>query len=157
MKTINEIQEMLVSELYKCNKDINQGQNDSKYFNEVLGDTSFLLAGLLDSHLEDKFEEWNCGKWIDDSLIETFKLNDNIVEISGIMIWGIEGQTEQWTEPFLFEIELKKTGIGFAKYSFLFGDLNIIELSYKSFENNRNYWNEGKREWKYIINCNNQN
>jgi hypothetical protein len=74
MKSINEIQEMLVSELYKSYKDIKQGKNDSKYFNETLGDTSFLLAGLLNSHLEDKF---NGGKWIDDSLIETFKLNNS--------------------------------------------------------------------------------
>ena len=42
---------------------------------------------------------------MDDSLLREFELKANTVIISGVMIWGIDGTTEQWTDPFHFELD----------------------------------------------------
>lgn len=151
MRSINEIRKMLLAELYRTKENLKQGKGDFKYLNEMMGDTSFLLAGLLNSHLKNEFEEWNCERWIDDSLIEDVEINGGLLRISGIVVWGIEDRKEQWVEPFLFEIELKLKVTGFSQYTLFSGDLNLGEISYDDFKNDRKYWSRSKRDWKYII------
>ena len=152
MKSVEEIQVMLVSELWNCLSRIKSIRLGLDYYNEIMGDTSFLLAGLLGSLLSSK-GDWDYNKWMDDSLLAKVKLNENKLSIWGVMIWGIENTTEQWTDPFYFEIELNQTEPDFKEYTFLFSDLNKSEIPYEEFSENRNYWEpSNEREWEYVIN-----
>lgn len=155
MKSIVEIENMLIVELKECLHSISENVS-LDYYNELLGDSSFLLAGLLESQLKKKFVDWNDKKWIDDSLLTKVKINKTKLSIWGIMIWGKEDTTEQWTEPFYFEITFSRNFEKFEQYSFLFGDLNEPAITYEEFSDNRDYWakNSVNRNWKYIINSN---
>ena len=156
MKSIEEIQEMLVLELWNCLSSVRSVKSDLIYYNKIMGDTSFLLAGLLNSLLKSK-DDWDSNKWIDDSLLTKVKLYQNKLLIWGVMIWSVENVTAQWTDPFYFEIELDQVKKAFNKYTFLFSDLNKPEISYESFSQNRNYWEAfDGRDWKYIINQKNR-
>ena len=151
MKSVKEIQVMLVSELWNCLSRIKSMKSTLGYYNENMGDTSFLLAGLLGSQLKLK-DDWDAKKWIDDSLLMKINLNQNKLSILGVVIWGVEDVTDQWTDPFYFEIELEQTKPDFKEYTFLFSDLNKPEISYEEFRNNPNYWEPfNEREWKYVI------
>lgn len=97
------------------------------YYNQALGDTSFLLSGILGFHLS-KMDEWDQRKWLEDSLLRSFELKDNTVKISGVIIWGKDGTTEQWTDPFHFELEFNAERTGFKSYTFLFGDISRASL-----------------------------
>jgi hypothetical protein len=159
MKSAEEIQTILVSELQNSVDKIKAINRSFDYYNEILGATPYLLAGLLGILLKNKFKDWDSRKWMDDSLITKVRMNENKISIWGVMIWGLEDITEQWTEPFYFEIELDKNG--FNKYIFLFSDLENPEITYEDFRQNRNYWgNEyfknnnwdpSEKNWKYII------
>jgi hypothetical protein len=151
MKSIEEIQVMLVNELWSCLDKIKPMKSGVDYYNEILGDTSFLLAGLLGALLKLR-EDWDSKKWLDDSLLTDVKLDKNRLSIWGVIIWGIENTTEQWTDPFYFGIELGNSESDFNEYTFLLGDLNKPEISYEEFGMNRNYWKQTERDWKYIIN-----
>lgn len=152
MKSTEEIQSMLVSELFKHIGDIESIERKQDYYNQILGDTSFLLAGLLETLLKMYSEDWDNIKWIDDSLITDIEIKNKKFCIWGIMIWGKEGTTEQWTDPFYFEIDLLLEERSFKRFTFLFCDLNNPEISYEYFKDNRNYWADRSRDWKYIIN-----
>lgn len=154
MKSIKEIQEMLVSELLKSLVNVNKSLKlNLGYYNETLGDSSFLLAGLLGQILKKRYNDWDIRKWMDDCLLTNIKLNNNILSISGVMIWGIENMSEQWTEPFYFEMKLNHDQTDFIKYTFLFSDLDNTEISYDEYRHNRSYWKSLlERNWKYIIN-----
>jgi hypothetical protein len=154
MKSIEEIQTMLVSELSNSVSRVKSMSSNLEYYNEILGDTSFLLAGLLDSLLKLK-DDWDSKKWIDDSLLMKVNLNQNRFSIWGVMIGGVENVTDQWTDPFYFEIELNKAKSDFNEYTFLFSDLYKSEISYEEFRDNRSYWRpstSNERDWKYVIN-----
>jgi len=154
VKSIEEILTMLVHELEKYGHKIDRNSRKNEYYNEQLGDTSFLLAGLLELLLKENITEWDKEKWIDDSLITKIEINNDKLTIEGIMIWGIENTTEQWTDPFCFEIESFISKIDFKKITFLFGDWDYPEVSYEEFKKHRNFWGANDRNWKYIINSN---
>lgn len=143
---------MLVNELTKARERIKSIDKELVYYNESLGDTSFLLAGLLELLLKKNFGEWDSRKWIDDSLITSISTQNEKMNIEGIMIWGRENTTEQWTDPFSFEIELFMDEVNLKRFTFLFCDLDIHEISYEEFKINREYWDNSNRNWKYIIN-----
>ncbi|MCS3533014.1 hypothetical protein [Chryseobacterium sp. JUb7] len=146
MKSTNEIAEILLEELQdKINK-INL--KDTIYYNEFLGDTSFLLAGLLYSLIKEDSNIDNTI-WIDDSLITKVNRFDNIILIEGIMIWGKDNTTEQWVDPFKFNMNFNNN---FIDFTFLFKDLDLNEISYESFRNNRNYFSDEIENWKYRFN-----
>ncbi|MBG6133198.1 Fe-S-cluster formation regulator IscX/YfhJ [Aquimarina sp. EL_43] len=151
MKRLEETELMLITELQSNISNVKNLKSDLEYYNEILGDSSFLLGGLLDVLLKSD-NDWDSKRWIDDSLLTKIKLEGNKLSISGIMIWGIENITEQWTDPFYFEIKLKENNPDFDEYTFLFCDLDKSEISYEDFSMNRNYWNPIERNWKYIIN-----
>ncbi|MEO0683705.1 MAG: hypothetical protein AAFY76_01315 [Cyanobacteria bacterium J06649_11] len=68
MKSIEEIRAMLITEI--CNNIDNINANTHReYYNELMGDTSFLIAGYLQQELEINFQDWNSKKWVDDSLL----------------------------------------------------------------------------------------
>lgn len=151
MKSVKEIQRMLVEELWSHSSKFKSDDSELDYYNRTLGDTSFLLAGLLDTLLKS-MDSWDTKRWIDDALLTEVKWDDEKLSIEGVIIWGIEDSTDQWTEPFYFEIELTRIGQGFKEYTFLFGDLDKPEISYEDFNLNRSHWKYHKRNWKYEIN-----
>ena len=151
MKNINEIILMLVSELTSHLDKIKSIKEPLVYFNEILGDTSFLLAGLLESLLKKRFNEWDNRRWIDDSLVTKTIMVNNKLKIEGVMIWGMKNTTDQWTEPFIFEIELLNEEVNYREFVFLFGDLDKAEITYEEFRDNRSYWTVNNRNWRYII------
>jgi hypothetical protein len=154
MKSIPEIQEILVDELHKNIFYSKDWKGEFKYYNEVLGFTSGALARLLLVHLREEYDDWRGAKWIDDCLITKLRLKNNILTIDGIMIWAI-GNDSDWADPFRFSIEFEKTGVGFKVYTFFFGDYDKPALSYIEFKNKSEYWEKGVRNWSYIINFNN--
>ena len=161
MKNVIDIQNMLVSELFNHIDNLRSNASKLGYYNEITGDTSMLLARLLDSLLRINFEDWNSKKWIDDSLLSKVKVKNNNISIWGVMIWGMDEVTDQWTDPFYFEIQLNERELTFFKYHFLFCDLNQGEISYEEFAKHRQYWTEdyysnsawdvSEKDWNYII------
>jgi len=166
MKSIDEIQKMLVSELWKSLERIRSINLNLDFYNKILGDTSFLLAGLLELLLKNKYHDWDSKKWIDDSLITKVKLINYSLSIWGVMIWGITSETEQWTEPFYFEIELDPKKMNFSSYTLLFCDVENPEITYENFKQRPDNWDNKlhkdnnldsiERNWKYIINIKNE-
>lgn len=154
MKSIPEIQEVLIDELHKNIFDSEDWKGEFKYYNEVLGFTSGVLAGLLLVHLREENDEWRGAKWIDDCLITKLELKNSILTIDGIMIWAI-GNDSDWTDPFRFSIEFENTGVDFKEYTFFFGDYDKPALPYNKFRDKNEYWGNGVRNWSYIINSNN--
>lgn len=165
MKSVEEIQEILIEEI-KLNRENIIDSSEMDYYNETLGDVSFLLAGYLHAQLKKNYEGWDASRWIDDSLITKIDLKANKISIWGVMIWGIQNDTKQWTEPFYFNIALNENNDEFVKSTILFSDSDCSEITYEEFNNNRNYWDRNyysnedwhpfEREWKYIINSNNE-
>ena len=153
MMSIEELEDNLVSELHDSLDGIRAYGQETDYYNECMGDTSVLLAVLLDSLMNAQVAEWRgSGKWIDDSLLTDVERDGDHLAIEGIMIWGIGGTTEQWTEPFYFEIELDVLKKGYNEYIFLFGDQDKSEVDYGYFSLHRHFWDGDQRRWKYYIN-----
>ena len=157
MKSTEEIQEMLISELQHYS-DIINNEVELAFYNEALGDTSFLLSGLLYALLKkEKYHDW-LDRWIDDTLLMTVKMHDdNKLSIGGVLIWGKLKTTEQWTDPFYFEASLNLTNDSLEQYFFLFGDLEQPEVTYDDFNPHRDFWNKNltDRNWKYTIRIDN--
>jgi hypothetical protein len=152
MKTSREIQQMLVSELLARSENILGLKEKPLYYNKVLGDTSFLLAGLLNSLMtENEINDWGVQKWIDDCLLMDAQIHVDQIRFWGIVIWGIEGTTEQWTDPFYFEMELQEDEQTFSHFTFLFRDEEMTEITYSDFRMNREYWKIKDRNWKYVF------
>lgn len=154
MKSMKEILTMLIHELVSHFDKVKSINQNLDYYNDILGDTSFLLSNLLESLLRNNFKDWNNRKWMDDSIITSITVQNNKLAIGGIMIWGKKGTTEQWTDPFFFEIDLLRDKTGFKKFTFLFCDMYNHEITYEQFKANRNYWTKGIRNWRYIIDSN---
>ena len=82
-----------------------------------------------------------------------------------MIIWGVENHTEQWAEPFYFDITLNESFTDFTKYTLLFGDLDHPEITYGEYTVNRNLWGQdyysndnwdpSEQNWRYIINGSN--
>jgi aminoglycoside phosphotransferase (APT) family kinase protein len=146
---------MLVPELIEHQDDVGFVNPTSDYHNKTLGDSSFLLAGLLGQLLKEVNSEWNEERWIDDSLIRNVFTDNEKLIIEGVMIWGEMDTTEQWVDFFYFDIELLRDKISYKEFTFLFCDLDFSKIKYEHFSNNRDYYRSGKnRKWKYVINSN---
>lgn len=152
MKSLEEIEEMLKNELNQYMPIIKGITRPVTYFNQFIGNTSFLLVGLLEAHLRVCHDQWTPAKWMDDSLITDVKITDEILSIEGIAIWGIENDIDQWTEPLLFTVLLRNFTVDITNYSFLFGDTAEEEVSYGDFRFNRDIWTRSDRDWRYIVN-----
>ncbi|WP_297334546.1 hypothetical protein [Flavobacterium sp.] len=159
MKPLLELEKMLLDEI----KFFKKGKHDfllSKYYNEVTGDMSTILTYMLSKHLSLR-DDWD-GSWLDDSLLTKIIVSEHKFCIWGILITGRENTTEQWTNPFYFEITTTDEYKNFVEYTFLLGDENSEEVSYTEFRENRdiwdlyfysdNNWNPSERSWEYIIN-----
>ncbi len=164
MKSIKELQQMLVEELNKVLKCFNSDKI-LDYYNHEMGDTSFILSGILEQILQES--GWESDKWMDDSLLTKVKIIGKKVSIWGVMIWGRIDTDEQWVSPFYFEIKLNNNFTDFVEFTFLFEEDGVSEITYQDFNQNRNMldkgfystenWNTSERNWKYVINLNNEN
>ncbi len=155
MRSENEIFEMLVHELYEHLDEFKAIHHTPIYYNEILGDASFLLAGLLELLLKRNYIEWDKERWIDDSIITNVILENNLILLEGIMIWGKMGVTNQWTDPFLFEMEIPTDEKSSGEFAFLFCDVNNPEIAYEDFRDHPEYWRrKPDRAWRYLINSN---
>lgn len=161
MKSIKEIEIMLLEEVCKKTRKIEILGDEVRYYNESMGDVSFLLAGLLHQHLKTPSFEWCDKNWIDDCLLTGVQRVEDEVSICGTVIWGKEGANSQWVEPFFFKMKLDCDNSIQYRYVLMFGDLNCAELTYEEFSQNRevfdiecctsNYCNSHERQWKYVI------
>ena len=148
MKELIRSSKLLSTELDKyINK---SGFIKSGYYNDFLGDTSFLFAGWLDIVLKTKVKDWDSNRWLDDCLIDVFSVIDNTITLEGILIWGVENTTKQWTAPFHFSVVLIHQKINFKDFSLFICDLHKPAISYEKFNMNRDYWINTKN-WKYKI------
>src|SRR5262245_27791496 len=133
MKSIQEIQAMVESSIMK---DLNKDEPIEMvggYYNAAL-DASYLLAGLLELLLKERVADWDSNtRWIDDSLIEEVDKRENKFGISGVMIWGRNDTSEQWTDPFYFEMRWLGNDDNRNRLTFLFCDLDSEEMSYGTF------------------------
>lgn len=160
MKSIEEIENMLVEELCASADNVECMDKSKRYFNDCVGDASFILAALLHQHLKLSKFDWCKKKWIDDCLLSKIQKNENEVCIWGVMIWGREGVNSQWVEPFFFKIDLDCNG-GQSDYIIMFGSADHPELKYEDFLQNREYWDVDYyvdenwdpyvKSWRYVI------
>ncbi|WP_460473296.1 hypothetical protein [Emticicia fontis] len=124
------------------------------YYNEIFGYTSSILAGILEQLLNESYN-WGTytGKWMDDALIEDFNLYENKLSINGVMIWGIRHTTEQWVEPFYFDVTLRKNKnskkVNMSIYNLYFGNTDNPAIPYSYFTKKREYWQQDLRNWAY--------
>ena len=147
MKSIEELEEMLVAELYDSLDVLRRAGPDSSY-TKLMGSTGELLSYILQAVLERQVAEWSkTGKWTDGSLLHDVELDNNHLAIEGIMFWG-RHTSEQWTDPFYFEIELDPLQKWYTEYVFLFGDQDKIE---ENFDPRPYKWKRDQRKWKYYI------
>lgn len=153
MKSIKEIALMLGEVLADHLKNVKTDKSNSGYFNELLGDTSFLLAGLLYSVLKSKYRDWREDKWIDDSLLTDVRVKESGVTIEGIMIIGRQGTSQQWVAPFVFTINLVEgVEIDTNSFSFLFGTADDRHVSYEDFIGRSEVFDlSSNKDWKYKI------
>lgn len=159
MISTRELQSMLLSEICNSLSAIKEGRNLACY-NEMLGDTSFLLSGILENELEGN-SRW--GFWLDDSLIHKIKIEGQKIRLWGVMIWGKDGTTKQWTDPFYCEFLIDCERASLQKMVMLFGDERREEVIYEEFAENRtlwdsdyysnNEWNPSERTWKFVVHC----
>lgn len=153
MKSTKEIALMLGEELSDRLKNVKTDKSNSGYYNELLGDTSFLLAGLLYSALKSQYRDWREDKWIDDSLLTDVRVKESGVTIEGIMIFGRQGTNQQWVAPFVFTIKLVEgMEIDTNSFSFLFGTADDRYVSYEDFMGGSEVFDlSSNKDWKYKI------
>lgn len=137
-EVVNEIRTRLFHEINESANNIKSAPK-MDYYNAHLGDTSFLLAALLGVLLEKEDNDWDSERWFDDSLLTRVDFNEDKISLCGVMIWGIDSDTEQWTEPFYCELDFDSTGIN--NYLFLFSDRQIGAVTYTDFNRDRSIWN----------------
>jgi hypothetical protein len=151
MKSPEEFKEMLESDLNLSIPAIRNLTKPEVYYNQYLEGVSYKLVALLEIHLRKDGNEWDSAKWMDDCLITDVWLQEKELSFGGIVIWGTGGTTEQWTEPFFFEVALKNDQVDFSRYLFLFGDMDKEAVSYARFNKTRSIWDQDDRDWQYVI------
>lgn len=106
-----------------------------RYYNEVY-EVGHLIAVTIQHALEGRYTEYkDSGEWMDDCLIEKVEYNNGLAHIWGIVISGIGGTNEQYTDPFY--MELSNAG---SKYLILFADADREHVNYSD-DRFRYAWN----------------
>lgn len=126
-----------------------------RHYNEVC-DISVGIVRIIEIALIGEFEDYKeSGKWMDDCLVEKLDYNNGVARIWGIVISGIGGTTEQYTDPFY--MELSNAG---SKYLILFADAYREHVNYSD-DRFRDVWNRDfysnidwdvrERNWLYEL------
>lgn len=158
MKSTEELKKVLIKELNKSLKVIQSTEKGSNpYCNEIFDNTTYILAGIAHKLLDEYYNWGNqFRKWMDDALISDFNLDESKLFIKGVMIWGEGRSTEQWVEPFYFNIALRKNKVSMTvnikEYNLFFGDANNPAIPYGYFSGKREYWEQQERNWAYQFN-----
>jgi hypothetical protein len=155
LRTEPEILAMLVPQLISGVEKLSLINTKPVYYNELFGDTSFLLTGLLELMLKKKFDDWEEDKWFDDSLLSSARFSNSTLTLGGVIIWGREDTSQRWTDPFSFQIDLRVDEKNYKRYAFLFGHVNDQEVTYEEFIDDHGYWDNREKDWKYIIHSDN--
>lgn len=161
VKSIKEIETMLTSDLCVNADKVDCSDDGQLYYSILMGDVSFVLAGLLHQHLKAPRFDWCKKKWIDDCLLLKCARNKNGIDIFGSAIWGREGVNSQWVELFFFNAELDCDRKVLLDYVIMFGDASRAELKYEDFLQHRECWSADyysdsdwdpySKEWRYVI------
>ena len=157
MKSLNELEILLIDELNSANSNFDNCEKHDYYLNGVLGKSSIYLTSILHELLFAN-QRWNRKKWLDDSLITKFHFDEKRCSIWGVVISGKNSTTKQWTDPFYYEFKIEGN---LTEYTFLFADCEDEELDYMEYKNNRGYWDSdfysdlnwtpSERNWDYIF------
>ena len=160
MKTLQELESILINEISKIS-DLKIERCD--YYNHLFADSSIVLCSILEEYLLER-EDWEEEKWLDDSLLTKLEVNQREVKIWGVMIWGRVDVSQQWTDPFFFNLRFRGNEKVNFEYTYLFGESDSPEVTYEEFNSRRGIWdkehyssdewNPSERDWKYIINQN---
>ncbi|MEM7371946.1 MAG: hypothetical protein AAF587_25245 [Bacteroidota bacterium] len=160
MKSDIEIKQMFLSEICEHVEKLDS-QIELVYYNDLLEDTSFLLAAFLERLLIKNASEWDDDKWVDDCLLTKVLFSDKRLQIWGVMIWGRLDISSQWTDPFYFDFTLDLSCCKMKNSTFLFRDMNIPSISYEQFNISRGFWDKDffsdnqwdpyERTWKLVI------
>ncbi len=144
---------MLVDELLVHIGPVVQDGEQRTFYNAVLGDSSFLLAGLLGVLLKKKVREWDSEtRWMDDSLITAVRLFGKKLTLDGVMIWGKIGTTEEWVDRFSFEIEPLFDRLATQRLRFSFCDENTSEVTYEEYKGGGVLQDSNENiSWRYTI------
>lgn len=146
MKSLTELEHLLYLEITHHIEKVKLSERVD--YNNLMGDTSILLTLILEKYLL-KGEDWDRNKWLDDCLITDVKISNNFkVSIWGIVIFGKNDTTEQWTSPLYFEVDFPYD----KNFKFLLGDKEQSDITYEEFQNNREFWLDENRNWKYKLN-----
>lgn len=153
MKTADEILKMLIGELFVHLDSDFSVKKEGIFYNRALGDSSFLLAGLLQLLLRENVPQWDSkSRWLDDSLITHVRLNENKLVLGGVMIWGKRDTTEQWVDLFSFETEPLSKEARSPRFTFSFCDAQGSERKYEDYRGDSlivsNYEDVS---WKYVL------
>lgn len=151
LKTKDEIKAMLIEELIESYPRIKTERVVAGYYNELMGDTSFLLVSLLQTILKERTPQWPDERWMDDSLLSKVEPDEAGIIIWGVAIWGVFDNTEQWVEPFCFKMGLGEKKKEIKNYKFWFSDRDRKAISYTLFRENRSYWPAVSRNWLYVF------
>ncbi len=159
MKSLEELETMLLDEVKSyINREDNNISNG--YYNQLTGNMSVILTLIFFRHVSGN-NDWDYG-WLDDSLLTKVEEHYDKFRIWGIMIRGKDGTTEQWTDPFYFEIKSNNKYDDYSEYSFLYGEKENDDVSYTEFNHDRRIWdfrfysdktwNPSERDWIFIFN-----
>jgi len=106
------------------------------------------LARLLDSYLREQ-PSWQF-RWVDDLLDQRVDhLSGGVIEVSGSMVWGERGRSEQWTDPFLASFTLSDDGNEVERYVLRFGDANAASVPYD--KRRRSPGGDHSRTWSFVF------
>lgn len=153
MKQTQELLSLLVEELNKNLekiKSIKKSREKVSSYNELLGKTSYILAGLLEAMLKEFEPEWDSERWIDDSLIYEILIEKKVLKICGTIIWGKLNTTEQWTDSFVYEILLDRIE-GFKYFTYFFIDEKNPGILYEKYQNSAYLNSFSTINWKYVL------
>ena len=151
MKSREKLLKLLIEELLS-NMDSGSWRNKKgEFYNEFLGDSSAILAGVLNALLGDETISWDSdAKWLDDCLItRLFLEDDDVLRLRGVVIWGKRNTTEQWVDSFAFEVQPLHTNVGKRRFRFWFCDKSDTKRTYEEFKQRSPYTFSNIPEWKY--------
>lgn len=152
LKSEPEILATLIPELISGAKKLLSVNKRPEYYNDLFGDTSLMLTGLLELLLKTRFADWDKNKWFDDSMLSKASFENSILTLAGVIIWGRENTSQRWVDSFSFEIYLHVDKGTYEKYTFVFSDSGGREMTYEEFLEDRSYWDNREKDWEYKIN-----
>lgn len=160
MKTLETLKDLLFQYL-KDGLLQSASAGKSTSYNKTFNGVSYTLTKILELELNKNSSWFLSGYWLDDILLRKVMSDSNIVQIWGVVIWGIGGTTNQLTSPIYCEVKLDLKEKNISELLILYGDKIYDDISYHEYSTRRDYWdleyysnqswNPDEREWLYEI------